>query len=432
MVDLPVFNYPESLQFLSGFEQSTIKLGLERIRSLLDGLDRPETNFDAVHIAGTNGKGSVAAFLDALLASNQNLVGRFVSPHLVSPRERILIDGVPITRQWFAAAMSRMRDVIGELDIRPSYFELMTGMACYVFSFMQVDWAVLETGLGGRLDATNAAHTKLTVITNISLDHTQLLGTSLEAIAGEKAGIIKTGVPVVTFADTPSFPVIQTVAKKRSAPVVPLLNRDIHVDEDSRVTVNVPGGSIMARCPLPGAYQTENLALALRAYQALTGETGDMTGRLAGLVWPARMETLSTQPEIVLDGAHNIQGIQAFIDSVGPARPGDLLVFGCMKDKQATDMYQALKGHFPDMVLTAGAYHRFMGPEDFAGNSVFTDPFVPLNQLADAMTHCQRTLVCGSLHLLGDVIHTLAKLPGFREVILEKKPYSDLLDDDPA
>ena len=138
MVERPVFSYSEALAFLSGFEQSTIKLGLDRIRALLDAMGQPEREFRSVHIAGTNGKGSVAAFLDALLAADDRMVGRFVSPHLISPRERILIDGLPISRQWFSAVMSRMRDLVEDHVIRPSYFELLTAAAMYAYSFLRV------------------------------------------------------------------------------------------------------------------------------------------------------------------------------------------------------------------------------------------------------------------------------------------------------
>ena len=226
MVDQAAFSYPEALIYFSSFEQSTIKLGLQRIHSLLDALGNPQDHFHSIHIAGTNGKGSVAAMLDSLMASQGKMVGRFCSPHLISPRERILIDSVPVSRQWFSASLSYMRDLLGEKEIAPSYFELATALAFYIFSFLKVDIGIIETGLGGRLDATNTLTPELTIISSISLDHTQLLGESLSAIAMEKAGIIKPGVPVVMLNKSDCFQWIATEAKKKSAPVV-----DVNIED---------------------------------------------------------------------------------------------------------------------------------------------------------------------------------------------------------
>lgn len=433
MADYPVLDYPQALDFLSGFEQSTIKLGLERITAFLDLLDNPERRFRSIHIAGTNGKGSVAAFLDNLLSGDDQLVGRFVSPHLLSPRERITIDGKPITRQWFCAVMSRMRDVVESGDIRPSYFELMMAAASYAFSFLKVDWGVMETGLGGRLDATNVLHPELAVITSISMDHNALLGNSLEAIAGEKAGIIKSGIPVLTRGECPGFPTIRTMAKKRSAPLVVLGRDDVQLEplDARRTVVSLWNGRISAESPLAGTFQLENLALALAAFHTLTGKTGDMSSRLAGMNWPARLERLQTEPAVILDGAHNMDAVRVFLENVQPA-PTDLLIFGCMADKQGVEMYSLLKTAFPRCVLTSGTYHRFLGREGFRANPVFEDPYVPLTEIVPEIRKSTGAYVCGSLHLVGDVLNELSGDPAFREVLLEKEPYCHLLDADPA
>lgn len=433
MADYPVFDYPRALDFLSGFEQSTIKLGLERVTAFLQLLENPERRFRSVHIAGTNGKGSVAAFLDNLLSADDQLVGRFVSPHLLSPRERITIDGKPITRQWFCAVMSRMRDVIESGEIRPSYFELMMAAASYAFSFLKVDWAVMETGLGGRLDATNVLYPELAIITSISMDHNALLGNSLEAIAGEKAGIIKSGIPVLTRGDCPGFPTVRTMAKKRSAPLVVLGRDDVRLEpvDGAGTAVSLWNGRISAVSPLTGTFQLENLALSLAAYHILTGKTGDMSGRLQHVVWPARLEQLKTEPAIILDGAHNVDAVRAFLENVQPS-PSDLLIFGCMADKQGQEMYSMLKTAFTRRVLTSGTYHRFMGKEGFRLNPVFEDPYVPLTEIVSEIRKSTAAYVCGSLHLVGDVVKELSGDPAFREVLLEKEPYCHLLDSDPA
>lgn len=428
------FTYPEALDYLSDFEQSTIKLGLQRIETLLKQLGDPQLRFPAVHIAGTNGKGSVAAFLDTLLAGDNRLVGRYVSPHLISPRERILIDGLPITRPWFSAVMSYLRDQIDTVSVRPSYFEAITAAAFYAFRFLEVDWAVVETGLGGRLDATNTLHPELTVITEISADHTQMLGNSTASIAREKAGILKPGVPVVTWRDVDAYPIIETVAKKVSVPVIALGRGDVTISEDRhpRVRVRLGNVELSALSPLAGSHQGKNLALALTAFHQLTGVTGDLSDRLTDMDWPCRLETLPTTPPVTLDGAHNLNGIAAFLNAVEPVDPDALLVFGCMRDKVAAEMYAQLHPRFSRRILTAGGYHRFMQEADFRDHPGFADPFVPIEEVTGQFRDASHVFVCGSLHLLGDVIREMSRKPAYREVLLEKKPYSHLLDADPA
>ena len=261
----------------------------------------------------------------------------------------------------------------------------------------------------------------------------QILGASVEAIAGEKAGILKPGVPLITFADGAAYPVIHTIAKKCSAPVRTISRQDVRygVGQNPRVSVTVNGCEISAACPLSGHFQMENLALALAAFHYLTGAAGDMTERLAGLHWPGRMETLKTKPSIILDGAHNMSGVEEFLHSVEELDGRDLLVFGCMKDKEAAPMYRLLKSRFQRICLTSGEYHRFMGPDDFAEHPDFSDPYVSLENLSARIRESNRTFVCGSLHLVGDVIRTLSAESDFREVLLETKPYCYLLDSSP-
>jgi len=429
-----VFTYPEALAYLQSFEQSTIKLGLQRMDALLAALGSPEKALQTVHVAGTNGKGSVAAMLDSLLAARNQFVGRYVSPHLVSPRERVMVDGRPITRQWFAAALSHIRDVLSDTGIQPSYFELVTALALYAFRFLNVDRAVMETGLGGRLDATNRVSPACTIITSVDLDHTSILGRSIEAIAREKAGILKPGVPLVTWRDTAAWPVLQTEARRRSVPVVALSPEQVAVSNDPfpEVEVRVDGVRFGARSPLMGKFQGKNLALALTAWHVLTGETGDATAALAETVWPGRMEWLPLTPPVLLDGAHNPAAMDELMRALGEPMPGDGVVFGCMRDKAGLEMLSSLRRRFNHVVLTAGSYHRFMSREDFQTAGVRDLPFVPLERVPDAWRDWSRVLVTGSLHLIGDVLQVLAGNPENREVLCARPPYSDLFDRDPA
>jgi len=198
-------NYPDSVQFLYalGNEIKTAKLGLERIRALLDALGRPQDSLHFVHVAGTNGKGSVCAMLESALRAAGRRTGLYTSPHLAEPTERIRIDGEAISAERFADAFRQIHVLSenlvaeGVIDMHPTYFETVTAMALLVFEEERVDMVVLEVGLGGRLDATNVVHPDLAVITPIDFDHEAFLGKSLESIAGEKAGILKPGVPAV-------------------------------------------------------------------------------------------------------------------------------------------------------------------------------------------------------------------------------------------
>ncbi len=434
MTEQTPLTYPEALHYLSGFEQSAIKLGLQRIEALLDHIGNPQSCIPAVHIAGTNGKGSVAAFLDAMLAGRNHLVGRYVSPHLVSPRERILVGGLPITRPWFAALMSYMKDHVSAMEVRPSYFELMTAAAFHAFRFLEVDWAVVETGLGGRLDATNTIHPGLTIITSISADHTQMLGNSIASIAREKAGILKPGVPVVTWREEEAYPVIEIAAKKVSAPVIAIDSETVSISQDRypKVTVQSSNGVLSAVSPLAGRHQGYNLALAMAGFHHLTGVTGDLSDCLKELNWPGRLEVLSTTPPVTLDGAHNERGISAFLNAIGPVDRDALLVFGCMRDKGIPEMYGPLRDHFSRRILTAGSYHRFMQAEDYQKVLGFSEPFVPVDQLTGHFSDASHVYVCGSLHLVGDVIREMYREASFREVLLEKTFYTHLFDADPA
>ncbi len=434
MVDQDAFLYPEALAYLSSFEQSTIKLGLERIQHLLNVLGEPQRKFHSVHIAGTNGKGSVAAMLDSLLASEGRLVGRFCSPHLVTPRERILVDGRPVTRQWFSASLSFLRDLLEQNQINPSYFELVTALAFYIFRFMEVDVAVVETGLGGRLDATNTLVPDLTVMTSISLDHTSMLGQSVSAIALEKAGIIKPGVPVVVLENTEAFPFICNVAKKRSAPVVSvvpeILKEGGHQAPSVRICIG--GKEILATSPLKGVFQSENLALALAAFHLLTGESGDVTHRLSTVHWPGRMELLPTKPPILLDGAHNPAAMKKMLESLDEKFWNGTVIFGCMRDKKGEEMYQMLRERFSTVFLTSGSYHRFMDRKDFEVNTNFNSPFIDISEFIEIIDSYTSIVVTGSLHLIGDFLKNLVSKPQYREVLLEMEPYCDIFDFDPA
>ncbi len=423
------FFYQEALEYVRGFEKSKIKLGLERIEKALKAFNNPQNSFKSIHIAGTNGKGSVGAFLDSLLAFENNFVGRFCSPHLITPRERILVDGKPLTRQWFAASVSILRDKIEEESLELSYFEFFTLLAFYVFSFLKVDYGIVETGLGGRLDSTNTLkHPELTIITSLSKDHTQFLGETISSIAGEKAGIIKPGVPVLTSAKGEALMIIDRECKKKSSPLYTL--EEIGFEFDGK-RVYLKRFNISSRTVLNGLFQAENLALALAAFSLLTGKGGDLSNAISKTIWPARLEhfRLAEGKVLIVDGAHNIDAIGKVSESIKPLE-NSLLIFGCMKDKSVRDMFEIIKTKFRNIALTAGEYHRFMKEEDFREMGIKED-FYSLEQLPDLIEKYEEIYVLGSLHLAGDFLKTLYEDGRYKDAISKKEPYSFIFDDYP-
>jgi dihydrofolate synthase/folylpolyglutamate synthase len=264
-------NYPDSVQFLYalGNEIKTAKLGLERIRAVADALGRPQDRRGYVHVAGTNGKGSICAMIESALRAAGRRTGLFTSPHLSEPTERIRIAGEPVTAARFAAAFDRVHAAVEELlergaiDLHTTYFETVAAMALLIFAEDDVDSAVLEVGLGGRLDATNVVRPELCVISSIDFDHEAWLGRGLEAIAGEKAGILKPGVPAVFARQRPeAAPTLDARAAEVGAPVTrledwPIRHLELHA-RGSRFEL----GPLRIECPLAGEHQVENAATA--------------------------------------------------------------------------------------------------------------------------------------------------------------------------
>jgi dihydrofolate synthase / folylpolyglutamate synthase len=264
-------NYPDSVQFLYalGNEIKTAKFGLRRIRAVAGALGNPHERGRYVHVAGTNGKGSVCAMIESALRAAGGRTGLFTSPHLSEPVERIRIDGQPVTAARFAAAFERVHAAVeklleeGAIDLHATYFETVTAMAFAIFAEEAVDTAVLEVGLGGRLDATNIVRPELCVITPIDFDHEAWLGRSLDSIAGEKAGILKAGVPAVFARQRPEVaPILNARAREVGAPVTRAEDWPIrHLELDARGS-RFELGPLRIECPLAGEHQVENAATA--------------------------------------------------------------------------------------------------------------------------------------------------------------------------
>ena len=361
-------NYAESVQFLYGLgnEIQTAKFGLERIELLLDALGAPHRAGRFVHVAGTNGKGSTAAMIEAGLRASGQRTGLYTSPHLIEPTERIRIAGRPISPDQFAAAFSEVHATAecmlgrNELDFHPTYFETVTAMAFLLFSRANLDTIVLEVGMGGRLDATNVVTPALSVVTPIDFDHQVFLGNTLAQIAAEKAGILKPGAPAM-FAEQP--PEAETVLRAHAkGPYT--LSRDWAIHD---LKLDPRGSHFRLRnldvvCPLAGEHQVENARTAAIALH----ELGTSPEGIACTCWPGRLERISAEPEIILDGAHNPAGTRALIAYIQRFYSGRHLwiIYGAMRDKAVGEMAAMLFPLADRVIATAPANSRALAPEN--------------------------------------------------------------------
>lgn len=350
-----------------------MKFGLRGIRRLLRALDHPERRFISVHIAGTNGKGSVASMIAAVLTAAGYRTGLYTSPHLLDYRERIRINGVPISKQRLVSLVSEMQPLIARY--RSTFFEATTAIAFRYFAEEKVDVAVIETGLGGRLDATNVLRPLLSVITTIGHDHTHILGTTLRAIASEKAGIIKTRVPCVTGVESGvALDVIRETCRERSSRV--RTTREVVL---SPKKLTLLGSTLDARLPdrmlsdlhvaLPGTFQLKNIAVSLLALDELSKggrvsipykavfEGLENVQKLTAI--RGRLSVVRTRPKIICDVAHNpdaARSLREALEELGVEKVR--LVFGAMKDKDFRSMLRALASLAVTVALVRAATSR--------------------------------------------------------------------------
>lgn len=419
----PALSFAEAAAWLDGLQQFKIKLGLDTTRELLVDLGNPERGLPVLHIAGTNGKGSVGATLSAILDAAGYCTGFYSSPHLSCVRERFRLNGECISESRFAALVEWLRSVLGSRQ--PTYFEAATLMALLWFAEKRVDAAILETGMGGRLDATNVVTPLVSIITDISRDHEQHLGTTIASIAREKAGIVKPGVPVVCSGrETEAIPVIAARCQDCSSPLF-LHGRDF--------AGSLQGGGRFAYRPingptrnglqlaLAGTHQAVNTALALAALELLKDHFprafAAVPAGLAQVRWPGRMEELTTTVcgltrRFLLDGAHNLAGVQSLVHALARGWPRQrlLLVWGTMADKDITPGLLALLPLTDRILFTQAETVRSAAPQallaqlppDLHHRAVCTTTVEEaLTLAAGGSTPDDLICVAGSLYLVG-------------------------------
>ncbi len=416
-------SYPASLAFLYGLQKHGIKLGLDSITDLLVRLGNPQERYRAIHIGGTNGKGSTAALAASVLQAAGYRVGLYTSPHLVDFRERVRVNGDPIPEDAVARLTARLRQAMGSTGT-PTFFEFTTALAFQHFAESEVEAAVIEVGLGGRFDATNTVRPAVSVITTVALDHQDYLGESVGAIAFEKAGIIKRNVPVVTGRlSSEALEVIEQVARDRNAPVHRLA-RDFQAAGDPLTGFCYDGLRWNHRglsCPLPGFHQLDNAACALASLE-LAADVGLPVSEEAVRVglrethWEGRLEVADRHPTLLLDGAHNpaaAEVVASYLASHRQAHPASriILVIGMMRDKDRAGVLRRLLPLADELVLTQAQVPRAASVQELAASLGETAGTVQAAaHSADALALARtlaspEDLICvtGSLMLVGEV-----------------------------
>ncbi|MFO7941787.1 MAG: folylpolyglutamate synthase/dihydrofolate synthase family protein [Bacillota bacterium] len=381
-------NYREAVSYLFDLGKFAPTPGMMRMVPLLERLGNPHRSFRVIHVAGTNGKGSTCAFLDSILRKAGVSTLLFTSPHLQTIRERMRIDGKLISEEEFTGLITQIAPICREVEEitgeHPTFFEILTAAMYRWGADRKAEWVVQEVGLGGRYDATNIVEDPLvTVITDVDLDHTEILGSTLGEIAGEKAGIVKPGAPLVTGPlDPEARRVVLKIARERGAPTHSLSVGDGEVRRPAYYPGGISKGGAtfsyrgiardlrVVRIAMLGGHQMRNAALALAAVEAI-GEALDLESEviLSGLRrarWPGRVEIVATHPLVIMDGAHNPSGARVLATSLRELFPDRRIhaVIGVMGDKDATSMLEAMSECIDGRVVTTRAPIPKATPED--------------------------------------------------------------------
>jgi dihydrofolate synthase / folylpolyglutamate synthase len=428
--------YAQALERVARRRRFGMRPGLETIRALLEGLDHPEQSFRAIHVTGSKGKGSVTALAASILQATGARVGRFTSPHLVSYRERFEVDGVPISPKAVATGLAKVEELAerllrtGSIEHEPTFFEVTTALAFDWFREQKVDAAVIEVGLGGRLDSTNVLDAPVAVISTVELEHTEVLGPTLTAVAREKAGILHRGMAAIVGEPKPEpLAVLRHTTGELGIPLW-LLGKELLVDERTigprgqTFDLTTPHAAYEAlHVPLHGAVQAGNTALAVAAVErfqeALDRPLREAQVRrgLSKVVWRGRLERFGTAPEGWLDVAHTPESARMLAQSIAEINPladpnGNSIVFGCLADKRIDEILEALSPLATTLVVAPVRSSRGVDPGAVQRSAAGRFPRVVLApdvatawRLARAAADPEGfVLVTGSDYLVGELI----------------------------
>ena len=403
----PTTRFAETCRYLYALRNQGSKYGLERMQALVSALEFPQRRFPLIHVAGTNGKGSVCAMLEALYRESGYKTGLFTSPHLVHLGERIQVNRTPLEENQITEYTHRMRPQSERADLPPTFFEYMAAMALLHFAESKVDLAFIETGLGGRLDATNVVDPELSIITSISLDHCELLGNNLTAIAQEKGGIIKPGKPVLLGCLPPEAESeLRRIASERGSPLYLVGER-------------FPDLESLPRTNLGGQFQRWNAALAIYATEILQARFPVKNGdALQSIDWPGRWQRIQlTDRELILDATHNPEGAAALAQNLRTLKTPPIIIAGTLGEDRGRSLIQAIAPLARELILVepdqpratpAATLCDFLPPD-------FKKPVheAQVEALFPEPQHCavgapgDTILVTGSIYLIGEILTRL-------------------------
>jgi dihydrofolate synthase/folylpolyglutamate synthase len=424
--DTKTISHTNALEWLCSFDKYGWIFGLERITFLLEQLGNPHRDLKVIHVAGTNGKGSVCKYISAILQKAGYTVGLYLSPHIQRFSERIVINDREIPAEDLAMLVAQVRPLVEEMkqnDNTPTFFEIVTCLAFLYFKDRTVDYAIVEVGLGGRFDATNVVTPLVSVITNISLEHTDILGKDITSIALEKSGIIKDHIPVITAATQDAFETIEHVAKQRNAPLTGIdhtMWKRISFKEGCQVFV-IHGSfkDYTVKTSLLGKHQGENIAVAITAIEQVQMNgvyvsDNDILDGVADVTYPGRMEIVSEKPFILLDGAHNPDGMNMLIKTIKEDFSSHrlIVILGVLKEKDIKTMVSAIAPLSDVIIVTKSTNPRASDPlilkqiiESIDPNKkIYVEASIP-----EAIKHAkrlakQKDMICvsGSLFTVGE------------------------------
>jgi dihydrofolate synthase/folylpolyglutamate synthase len=425
-------NYNEAMDFINNTAKFGSNLGLERTEKILELLDNPHKKLKCIHIAGTNGKGSTTVMLTEILKEAGYKVGMYISPFLEEFEERIQINGVNIPKEHLSIAVTKVAEAVNkvvELGYdHPTEFEIITCAMFLYFYGMKVDYAVVEVGLGGRLDSTNVITPILSIITSISYDHMKILGDTLDKIAYEKAGIIKPGIPVVVYPqEEESLQAITEIAAERNSKIIEVPNNCVELKASASQAKNIAVQNIFIRTStrdynvelsLLGKHQLLNCAVVLFAAEELIKQginisTDNILSALRKVKWPGRLEVMNTEPLVAIDGAHNIDGIKKLVESVDMYFSYNklILILGILADKQVKDMISTIVPKADRVIAVTPHSDRAELAVELAEEIRKINPNVEVIEdyekaYCTALSYCDERdmlLVSGSLYMIGDM-----------------------------
>jgi dihydrofolate synthase/folylpolyglutamate synthase len=349
-------NFNQSLKWINSYQKFGIKLGLDRIKYILDELENPQENYKIIHIAGSNGKGSVCNFISSILIESGFNIGTYTSPHLHDIKERIVVNKKKISRIDFVDIIQEIKPIVEKMKkkgILPTYFEIITAISFQYFKKKKIDYAIIEVGLGGKYDATNIVNPDITIITNISLEHQNILGKKIMEIAYQKAGIIKESIPIFTAANNESLKAIKKIADEKKSPLYIIKNNDwIRLKNTLKFQeFHIKGllKEYIVKTKLLGKYQGENITISIKTLEYLKNHGINIKDiyikkGIEKTINPGRMEIINNNPIVLLDGSHNSKGFKQLSEALKNDFKFDKLFFiiGILKDKNIKSMISSI------------------------------------------------------------------------------------------